>query len=120
MVAYAGRDAIAPLIEKMQIPTLRRYLAREIYGAIFFVSAAFLALFAFFDLINELGSIGRGNYRLQHAMGFVLLSLPSHVYELAPIAVKLMLWPMHILVLPEICKGGARLLMVITCFKVSV
>jgi len=71
----------------MQIPTLRRYLAREIYGAIFFVSAAFLALFAFFDLINELGSIGRGNYRLQHAMGFVLLSLPSHVYELAPIAV---------------------------------
>lgn len=71
----------------MHIPTLRRYLAREIYSAILFVSVAFLALFAFFDLINQLGSIGKGDYRLQHAMGFVLLSLPSHVYELAPIAV---------------------------------
>ena len=71
----------------MRIPTLRRYLAREIYGSILFVSVAFLALFAFFDLINELGSIGNGNYRLQHAMVFVLLSSPSHVYELAPIAV---------------------------------
>lgn len=71
----------------MRIPTLRRYLAREIYGAILFVIVAFLALFAFFDLINELGDLGKGQYRLQHALGFVLLSVPGHVYELAPIAV---------------------------------
>ncbi len=71
----------------MRIPTLRRYLAREIYGAILFVIVAFLALFAFFDLIAELGDLGKGNYRLQHALGFVFLSIPSHVYELSPIAV---------------------------------
>jgi len=71
----------------MAIPTLRRYLAREIYAAILFVFVAFLSLFAFFDLINELGDIGKGQYRLQHALGFVLLSVPGHVYELAPIAV---------------------------------
>lgn len=71
----------------MRIPTLRRYLAREIYGAILFVIVAFLALFAFFDLIGELGDLGKGNYRLQHALGFVALSIPSHVYELSPIAV---------------------------------
>ena len=71
----------------MKIPTLRRYLAREIYGAILFVIIAFLSLFAFFDLINELGDLGKGQYRLQHALGFVLLSIPGHVYELAPIAV---------------------------------
>jgi lipopolysaccharide export system permease protein len=71
----------------MRIPTLRRYLAREIYGAILFVIVAFLALFAFFDLIGELGDLGKGNYRLQHAVGFVVLSIPSHVYELSPIAV---------------------------------
>jgi len=65
----------------MSIPTLRRYLAREIYGSILFVIVAFLALFAFFDLINELGDLGKGQYRLQHALGFVLLSLPGHVYE---------------------------------------
>lgn len=71
----------------MKIPTLRRYVAREIYGAILFVIVAFLALFAFFDLINELGDLGKGQYWLQHALGFVLLSVPGHVYELAPIAV---------------------------------
>ncbi len=71
----------------MRIPTLRRYLAREIYGAILFVIVAFLGLFSFFDLINELGDLGKGQYRLQHALGFVALSLPGHIYELAPIAV---------------------------------
>ena len=69
------------------ILTIRRYLAREIYGATLFVFAAFLALFAFFDLIHELGDLGKGDYRLQHALLYVLLSVPSHVYELFPIAV---------------------------------
>jgi lipopolysaccharide export system permease protein len=67
--------------------TLDRYIAREIYGATVFVFAAFLALFAFFDLINELGDLGKGGYRLQHALLFVTLSIPSHIYELFPIAV---------------------------------
>lgn len=67
--------------------TLRTYLAREIYGSTLFAFAAFLALFAFFDLINELGEIGRGDYRLQHVIAFVALSMPSHVYELFPVAV---------------------------------
>ena len=66
---------------------LRKYLAREIYAATLLVLVAFLMLFAFFDLINELNSLGKGNYRLQHVLLFVLLSLPGHVYELAPIAV---------------------------------
>ncbi|MFH1602287.1 MAG: LPS export ABC transporter permease LptG [Pseudomonadota bacterium] len=66
---------------------LRKYIAREIYAATLLVLMAFLMLFAFFDLINELNDLGKGNYRLQHALLFVLLSLPGHVYELAPIAV---------------------------------
>ena len=66
---------------------LRRYLAREIYAATLLVLVAFLMLFAFFDLINELNYLGKGNYRLQHVLLFVLLSLPGHVYELIPIAV---------------------------------
>lgn len=67
--------------------TLRAYLAREIYAATLFVFAAFLGLFAFFDLINELADLGRGGYRLQHALAFVALTVPSHVYELFPVAV---------------------------------
>ncbi|MEK7435749.1 MAG: LPS export ABC transporter permease LptG [Pseudomonadota bacterium] len=66
---------------------LRKYLARETYAATLLVLVAFLMLFAFFDLINELNYLGKGNYRLQHVLLFVLLSLPGHVYELAPIAV---------------------------------
>ena len=67
--------------------TLKLYLHREIFVAIVFVMAGFLALFAFFDLIGELGDLGKGQYRLQHALVFVLLSLPAHIYELSPIAV---------------------------------
>jgi lipopolysaccharide export system permease protein len=67
--------------------TVERYFARGVYASTLFVFAAFLALFAFFDLINELGDIGKGEYHLQHAVGFVLLSVPGHVYELFPIAV---------------------------------
>ena len=67
--------------------TLRAYLAREIYAATLFVFVAFLALFAFFDMINELTDLGKGGYRLQHAIAYVALTVPSHVYELFPLAV---------------------------------
>ncbi|MBA3478856.1 MAG: LPS export ABC transporter permease LptG [Lautropia sp.] len=62
------------------------YLIREISLGILAVLFGFLALFAFFDLINELEDIGRAGYRLQHAVLYVLLSLPGHVYELMPVA----------------------------------
>jgi lipopolysaccharide export system permease protein len=66
--------------------TLRRYLGGQIVAAVSFVLIGFLALFAFFDFINELDDVGRGGYRLQHALAFVLLGMPAHVYELMPIA----------------------------------
>ena len=65
----------------------RRYLAREVAGAILLVLLAFLALFAFFDMLGEIRSVGQGGYQLHHAFGFVLLRLPGRVYELMPIAV---------------------------------
>lgn len=63
-----------------------RYLGREILSAVTFVLVGFLALFTFFDFVNELADIGRGGYRLQHALAFLALGLPSHAYELMPIA----------------------------------
>jgi lipopolysaccharide export system permease protein len=68
------------------VTVVGRYLAREIALGVVFVLFGFLALFAFFDLVNELDDLGRGTYRIQHAIAFVALSLPSHVYELMPIA----------------------------------
>jgi len=64
-----------------------RHLAREIYGATLLVLAAFLALFAFFDLVHELESVGQGGYALHHALAFVGLMLPGRAYEILPIAV---------------------------------
>jgi len=67
--------------------TLERYLARQIYGAASFVLVGFLALFAFFDLIGELGDLGKGQYDLKEVFTFVLLQAPAHAYELFPIVV---------------------------------
>lgn len=63
------------------------YLAREVIAATLLVLVAFLALFGFFDMINELKDVGHSNYQLQHAVGFVALRLPGRIYELMPIAV---------------------------------
>ena len=65
---------------------LQRYFAREIIRSVLFVLLAFLVLFAFFDLINELPNVGRGGYKLQQAFLFVVLGMPGYTYELMPIA----------------------------------
>ena len=67
--------------------TLERYFARQIYATVTFVLVGFLALFAFFDLIRELGQLGNGNYNLREIFTYVALSAPSHAYELFPIVV---------------------------------
>ena len=71
----------------MALKVYERHLGREIYGATFLVLAAFLAFFAFFDLMHELESIGKGGYQLRHALGYVVLTLPGRSYEILPIAV---------------------------------
>src|SRR6185369_3790183 len=62
-------------------------LARQIYGATGFVLVGFLALFGFFDLISELGDLGKGEYDLRQVFTFVLLNAPAHAYELFPVVV---------------------------------
>lgn len=66
--------------------TLQRYFTVSILQAVAFVLAAFLALNAFFDLTGELPNIGRDGYGIQHALLYVLLRVPYHVYEVMPVA----------------------------------
>ncbi|MCC7484493.1 MAG: LPS export ABC transporter permease LptG [Burkholderiales bacterium] len=66
--------------------TLRGYLATEILAATALVMAALVMLFAFFDLVEQIKDLGRGAYTLRRIGYFVLLMVPDHVYELAPIA----------------------------------
>jgi lipopolysaccharide export system permease protein len=72
---------------RVRLRTLERYFARQIYGNVAFVLAAFLGLFAFFDLIKELTDLGRGEYELRQVFTFVVLSMPTNAYELLPVAV---------------------------------
>lgn len=65
---------------------LGRYLRRQVTAAVGFVLLGFLALFAFFDFINELDDVGRGAYGVTGAAMFVALGLASRTYEIMPIA----------------------------------
>jgi lipopolysaccharide export system permease protein len=71
----------------MALKIHERHLAREIYASTALVLTAFLMLFAFFDLIHELESIGQGGYQLHHALAYVTLTVPGRLYELFPIGV---------------------------------
>ncbi len=74
-------------MKKIFALTYQRYLFREVMLGTLLVLVAFLVLFGFFDLIGELGDIGKGGFQFHHALIFVLLSLPGRAYELMPIAV---------------------------------
>ncbi|HUL66899.1 MAG TPA: LPS export ABC transporter permease LptG [Burkholderiaceae bacterium] len=65
--------------------TLRRYLRTEIIQATGFVLFGLLALFSFFELINQLDDVGRAGYQLRQVFIYVLLGLPTRTYELMPI-----------------------------------
>ncbi len=67
--------------------TVRRLLYQDIAASVGFVAVAFLALFYFFDFVDDLGDVGRRGRTLgQVALG-ALLEVPGHFYDLFPIAV---------------------------------
>ncbi len=66
---------------------LQRYFLTQILKCVFFVLIAFLGLFAFFDLVNEMPNIGKGHYQLFQAMLYIVMGIPAYIYELMPFAV---------------------------------
>jgi lipopolysaccharide export system permease protein len=64
-----------------------KYLARELLAAILLVLIALVALYGFFDLIESLKDVGKGDFAARHAFAYVGLRLPGRLYELMPIAV---------------------------------
>ena len=75
--------------------TIRRLIYVEALGAIALVAAGFLALFFFFDFVDELQHLGKsgsissatGVYQIRHALAYVSLLVPNRLYELLPISV---------------------------------
>ena len=79
--------------------TIRRLIYGEVLTSIALVAMGFLALFFFFDLVDELQYLGKNNgltsglptasdiYQIRHALVYVGLLIPNHLYELLPISV---------------------------------
>lgn len=70
--------------------TIRRLFYGEVVLAVALVTLGFVALFFFFDFVEELQSVGRysaAGYKIPQALVYVTLMMPSHVYELFPITV---------------------------------
>lgn len=75
--------------------TIRRLIYGEVLASIALVAMGFLALFFFFDLVDELQYLGKNNglptasdiYQIRHALLYVGLLVPNHLYELLPISV---------------------------------
>jgi lipopolysaccharide export system permease protein len=75
--------------------TVRKLIYQEVITSICLVTLGFLSLFLFFDLVDELPAIGKSSplggedhvYLLRHALLYVGLQIPSHIYELLPISV---------------------------------
>jgi lipopolysaccharide export system permease protein len=66
---------------------ISKYLLKEIVVNVLLITLALIAMFSFIDLIEELESLGKGNYGLGKVLLFVLMSAPGHVYDVMPVAV---------------------------------
>ena len=70
--------------------TWLKWVYAEVILAVSFITLGFLGLFFFFDFVDELQWVRgaqQGGYQISHALLYVSLMLPSHLYELLPITV---------------------------------
>lgn len=65
---------------------LARYLTTQVLATATFVLVSLMVLFAFFDVVQELGSLGRKDYGLAQLGLVVVLGLPGRLTEILPVA----------------------------------
>lgn len=68
---------------------LDRYISKNIIVSVLIVLFVLLSLFAFFQYLDELKDVGKGRYDAGKAFMFVLMSLPTLIYQLLPMTVLL-------------------------------
>ena len=66
---------------------LTRYLNKEFFISIFMIMLGLIALFSFFDFLQEINDLGKNKYGLSQIIIFVILSIPGHIYEIIPLSV---------------------------------
>jgi len=68
---------------------LNRYLGRIILQYTLISMGVLLALFTFVNFLDQLSSIGKGNYGIWQAFQFVILTIPRLIYEIFPMSALL-------------------------------
>ena len=66
---------------------LTRYLLKRLGAMTVFSLIALLALYVFFDVLQESGDLGKDGYGVGSMLAYVALLIPAHIYELLPLAV---------------------------------
>ena len=67
--------------------TVRRLLWRDTLWSVAFVAVAFLALFFFIDVVEDLDQVGKRGRQFWHVALAAVYEIPGHLYDLMPIAV---------------------------------
>ena len=65
------------------------YIGSSFLKCFFLIIFILAVLFSFFELLSQLDDVGRGSYRLNNAVIFVILTLPKRLLDLMPISTLL-------------------------------
>ncbi len=65
---------------------LDRYIGKQVLASSLLVLLVLVGLFTFIDLVDDLGTVGRGTYSLGQALEYQLLRLPRRSFDLFPLA----------------------------------
>jgi lipopolysaccharide export system permease protein len=66
---------------------LDRYIGLATLRSIFLVAFGLTALFSLLEFVDQLRDVGQGSYRVADALLYVLLTVPSRLLKLVPVAV---------------------------------
>ena len=62
-----------------------RYFLEIVFGRFLIVLTGFVGMFSLFELIAELGQLGRSGYRVEDALVYVMFRVPALAYDLMPL-----------------------------------
>jgi lipopolysaccharide export system permease protein len=68
---------------------LERYIAAAAFRALLVVSAGLTSLFSLLEFVDQLHDVGKGQYHLNDALVYVLLTAPGRLLQLVPAAMLL-------------------------------
>lgn len=69
------------------IRLLNRYIIRQLSIYTIYTLLALLSLYLFFDFMSEIRDVGDGSYTMIKAIQYLIMLMPSHAYELMPLAI---------------------------------